>query len=153
MNRCMALFFCALLLHWSSPLIASKNAPTLYTKDNSFPFSTLKGKWVFINYWASWCHACIEEIAELNHFYEKNKENSVALFAVNYDGLSAKEQIVLAQQFGLTYPSLNKDPMHDLHLEDIQVLPVTFIFNPQGELYETLYGSQTATHLNTYLKN
>ena len=36
-------------------------------------FSSLKGKWVFINYWASWCQPCIDEIAELNRFYEKNK--------------------------------------------------------------------------------
>ena len=39
---------------------------------HSIPFDSLKGKWVVINYWASWCQPCVNEIKDLNRFY-KNK--------------------------------------------------------------------------------
>ena len=50
-------------------------------------FSSLKGKWVYINYWANWCQPCLEEIAAFNQFYDKYKNKNIAVFGVNYDGL------------------------------------------------------------------
>ena len=110
-------------------------------------FSDLQGKWVLINYWASWCQPCIDEIAELNQFYEINKKNSVALFAVNYDALPVDMQQQLIEQFNIRYPSLQRDPGRDLQLGQIRGVPVTFVFNPEGELSDTLYGGQTAESL------
>ena len=113
-------------------------------------FSDLKGKWVLINYWASWCQSCIAEIPVLNNFYEKNK-NNVALFAVNYDAQSVDIQQKLIKQFDMHYPSLIKDPSTALQLGDIRGVPVTFVFNPQGKLIDTLYGGQTINSLKKAL--
>lgn len=107
--------------------------------------SSLRGKWVLINYWASWCQTCIDEIPELNRFYADNK--NIALFAVNYDALSLHMQQQLITQFNIRYPSLQQDPAKILKLGDIRGVPVTFIFNPQGELTNTLYGGQTSESL------
>lgn len=115
----------------------------LQSMDNQeIPMSSLIGKWVFINYWASWCHPCVEEIPELNRFYEENKQN-IAIFAVNYDALPLTEQLQLIKQVGIKYPSLKEDPAETLQLGEIRGVPVTFVFNPQGKLVKTLYGSQT----------
>lgn len=119
-------------------------------KDNqgkSTPFSALKGKWVFINYWASWCPSCLDEIPEFNRFYEHHKNDNIALFAVNFDGLSIAEQKSLIKRFNIRYPSLVRDPSNDLSLGDIRGIPVTFVFNPKGQLVTTLYGGQTARTL------
>jgi thiol-disulfide isomerase/thioredoxin len=115
------------------------------------PFATLQGKWVFINYWASWCQSCIDEIPELNNFYNKNKHNDVAVFAVNYDALPTVTQKQLIRQFGIKYPSLKKDPAFVLKLGHIRAVPVTFVFNPKGELTDTLYGGQTMASLKEVL--
>jgi thiol-disulfide isomerase/thioredoxin len=120
-------------------------------KDNSgqsTPFSQFKGKWVFINYWASWCPSCLDEIPEFNRFYELHKKKPIALFAVNFDGLSLREQNSLIKRFNIHYPSLVQDPADDLKLGDIRGIPVTFVFNPKGDLVKTLYGGQTAASLN-----
>ncbi|MFC3908352.1 TlpA family protein disulfide reductase [Legionella dresdenensis] len=109
-------------------------------------FSALKGKWVLINYWASWCHPCIDEIAELNRFYQTHKDN-VALFAVNFDALPLAEQKDLARKYELTYPALAEDPGSALNLGDIRGVPVTFVFDPEGNYRETLYGGQTEASL------
>lgn len=106
----------------------------------------LKGKWVLINYWASWCQPCLTEIHELNHFYQLNKDK-VHLFAVNFEALSVAEQAHLARTLKINYPSLAEDPRELLGLGDLRGVPATFIFNPQGQFIKALYGSQTIKSL------
>ena len=133
-----------------SLITCSFNYAEVLLKDNqgkNTPFSALKGKWVFINYWASWCPSCLDEIPEFNRFYEHYKNDAIALFAVNFDGLSIAEQNSLIKRFNIRYPSLVHDPSNDLSLGDIRGIPVTFVFNPQGKLVHTLYGGQTAQTL------
>ena len=113
---------------------------------NDIELSTLQGKWVFINYWASWCQPCIDEILELNKFYKYHR-NDIALFAVNYENLSPAALNQLKLQFNINYPILKKDPATILGLGDIEAVPLTFVLNPQGKLSTTLYGAQTASSL------
>jgi thiol-disulfide isomerase/thioredoxin len=111
-------------------------------------FSQLKGKWVFINYWAEWCHNCLAEIPEFNRFYSSHQSDSVALFAVNYDALPVEEQNQLIKRYSIQYPSLAQDPSQELKLGDIPGVPITFVFNPEGKLVNKLYGPQTLKQLN-----
>jgi thiol-disulfide isomerase/thioredoxin len=115
---------------------------------NDISFSSLKGKWVLINYWAGWCKTCIDEIPEFNRFYRKHAKDKVALFAVNYDALPSQKQNSLIRKLNIQYPSLRADPAFALGLGDIVGVPVTFIFNPQGELVNTLYGGQDVSALD-----
>jgi len=115
------------------------------------PFSSLKGKWVYINYWANWCQPCLDEIAVFNQFYETYKSKNVAVFGVNYDGLPMNEQLALIKQSDMHYPSLISNPAESLALGDIRAVPVTFIFNPEGKLHEVRYGKQTLESLSNVL--
>lgn len=116
-------------------------------KGQEISFNSLKGKWVIINYWASWCQPCIDEINELNQFY-KSKKDKIALFAVNYDMLPLAKQKVLIAKYKIRYPSLQLDPGPQLRLGDIRGVPATFVFNPNGKLSDVLYGGQTIKSLN-----
>ncbi|MGC1183518.1 TlpA disulfide reductase family protein [Legionella sp.] len=116
-------------------------------QEHTIPFSSLKGRWILINYWAMWCKTCIAEIPEFNRFYHKHENEAVALFAVNYDGLPLFKQNNLIQKLNIQYPSLSSDPALALGLGDIVGVPVTFIFNPKGELVNTLYGGQNLSSL------
>jgi thiol-disulfide isomerase/thioredoxin len=123
------------------------------TEGTSTSFSALKGKWVLINYWASWCETCVEEIPELNRFFASHKNDPVVLFAVNYDGLPLFELKKLIRHFNIRYPNLINDPASALQLEDISGVPVTFVFNPKGQLVNTLYGGQTVRSLNRAMQS
>lgn len=116
------------------------------------PFDSLKGKWVLINYWASWCQTCLDEIAELNHFHNGTKDK-VALFAVNYDTLPLPSQIALIRKYKIGYPSLQYDPGPQLRLGNIRGVPATFVFNPEGKFSGILYGGQTSNSLKQMLLN
>lgn len=144
------LFF-TVIVYWLWIAYASAGTMLHDMTGQKISFFDLQGKWVLINYWASWCQPCIDEIPELNNFYEKNKENNVALFAVNYDALPLRMQQQLIKQFDIHYPSLKRDPANALQLGDIRGVPVTFVFNPQGQLSNTLYGGQTVESLKEVL--
>lgn len=145
-------FIIAITLITLSPLSQAE----VLLKDSSghhTSFSNLKGKWVLINYWAGWCQTCIEEIPELNRFYHSHKNDPVALYAVNYDALPNAEQKALIKRLNIRYPSLLQDPGEQLKLGDIRGVPVTFVFNPQGNLVKTLYGGQNMASLNKVIAN
>ena len=106
----------------------------------------LKDHWVIINYWASWCKPCVEEISAFNRL--KQQHPDYYIFAVNYDTQQLSKQKRLAQRFHLKYPSLKPSVATVLHLDPINVVPTTLIFNPQGKLHSTLYGGQTIENIN-----
>lgn len=131
--------------------IASADAILTNIHGETFSFSSLKGKWVMINYWASWCQPCVDEIQELNQFYRANK-SKVALYAVNFDALPVENQIELIEELGIRYPSLMENPAAQLGLEHVRGVPATFVFDPNGKLHDTLYGAQTLDTLNKAIK-
>jgi thiol-disulfide isomerase/thioredoxin len=125
-------------------LQASPSLTLLNGKD--IPFSALKGRWIMINYWASWCGPCLDEIKEFNRLlHEYPKE--VAIFAVNYDMVGQEEQRALSVQYDLHYPSLAGNPARSLRLGPIRGVPVTYVFNPEGKLIDTLHGGQSYENL------
>lgn len=119
--------------------------------EEHIPFESLRGKWVFLNYWADWCQPCIEEISELNRFY-KHQKDKVAVFGINYDEPPVAQQLALIKKYRIHYPNLQTDPAADLFLEDIRGVPVTFVFDPQGKLNKVLYGGQTVSSLTKLMK-
>jgi thiol-disulfide isomerase/thioredoxin len=144
------LFFLAIIL--SAPIVSASASPVVLTDIHGVktPFSALRGQWVFINYWASWCQPCLEEISELNQFYQQ-KNQHIAMYAVNFDALPISQQLGLINKYHIRYPSLAKDPGPELGLGDIRGVPVTFVFDPQGNLADTLWGGQTQASLTKVL--
>ena len=84
-------------------------APNFTLQDlsgNTVRLSDLKGKAVYINFWASWCPPCKDEIPELEKFYRKNKDK-VVMLAINItykDTLNDIQKIL--QENNITYPIL-----------------------------------------------
>ena len=88
-----------------------------------------KGKTVFINFWATWCKPCIQEMPTINSAQSMFKDNDVVfLFASN-------EEIDRINEFSAKHPYeflyVNLENMEDLK---IQALPTTFIFDSDGKL-------------------
>lgn len=122
------------------------NTPTT----NPQGFQQYQGQWLVINYWASWCKPCIEEIPELNHFAQQAINTKV--FAVNFDGIKGPELKQQTDKIGISFIVLEDDPASLLQHPVPTVLPTTYIYNPQGQLHKTLLGPQTITSLNAALQ-
>lgn len=108
--------------------------------------SDYKGKWVVLNYWASWCKPCMVELPELNQLYKKYN-NQVMVLAINFDSLPDVEINNFAQSLQLDFPLLSQFPKEKWGIAEIPTLPVTFLISPEGKLTATLYGPQTQASL------
>jgi thiol-disulfide isomerase/thioredoxin len=95
----------------------------------SINLNQYKGKTIFINFWATWCKPCLQEMPSIQHAQELLKnENIIYLFASD----EAVEQI---EKFKTNHPY----PFHYVKAENIEALnimalPTTYIFNPEGKL-------------------
>ncbi len=110
--------------------------------------SDYRGKWIVINYWASWCKPCYKEIPELNAFYQANKAQKVVMFGVNYDRVKQAKVLALASSMGMIFPNLAGNPIKQFGVASIKGLPATYIISPEGKLVKTLFGPQTQAQLN-----
>lgn len=111
----------------------------------------LEGQWLVINYWAQWCAPCRTEIPELNALEKQLKAQSVQVFGVNFDGLQDEKLSQASQDMGISFTVLAQDPAERYQLPRAEVLPVTYIVDPQGRMRERLLGEQTAAGLTARL--
>ncbi len=114
--------------------------------DKTITRDQLKGKWVIITYWADWCDNCRAEIPQLNKFYLKHK--NVILLGVNFDNLPLAQLNDDIMRNNILYPVFKSNPADSLKLGTVDVLPTTFVINPQGKIVYKLIGSQSAEALD-----
>jgi peroxiredoxin len=122
--------------------------PLFYdTNGNAVKFSTLKGKWVVLNYWAAWCNICVQEIPELNHFYQNIKDKNIVFYGIDYDELSLDNLKSSIASVSIKYPVLTSDPGPTWNLDSVDVVPTTFILNPEGRVVKVITGPNTERSL------
>lgn len=111
----------------------------------------LEGRWLVINYWAEWCGPCRKEVPELNRLADELQARPVRVLGVNFDALQGEELGQAVAALGIRYTNLAHDPGPRLGLAPSQVLPVTWLVDPQGRVREQLNGEQTAQGLKARL--
>lgn len=111
----------------------------------------LEGQWLVINYWAQWCAPCRTEIPQLNALETQLKEQAVQVLGVNFDALQGEKLRQAAEDMRITFTVLAQDPAERYQLPRAEVLPVTYIVDPQGRMRERLLGEQTAAGLTARL--
>jgi thiol-disulfide isomerase/thioredoxin len=142
-KQSLILFTLAATLVLSS---CAKKIDFVDTAGNSGQFSDYHGQWLIINYWATWCKPCIEEIPELNTF-AKQQMNNAKLFAVDFDNAQGDDLIASSQKMGIEFSVLTADPSVLLGFDRPSALPTTVVFNPEGTLHKILLGPQTEQSL------
>lgn len=105
----------------------------------SWTLSELKGQVVFINFWATWCSPCREEMPSMQNLYSKLPKDKFKMLAiVNRDNPSLADSF--AEKLGITMPILDDQPNNIGRRFGITGLPETFIIDKQGVIREKYIG-------------
>ena len=113
---------------------------------NGYSLSSWHGKYVFVNYWATWCAPCIKEIPELNKLNKEHADDLIIL-GVDFDQVEGEELKKEIAKMNITFPVFAIEPSKLLGVKIPQVLPTTYVFDREGKLKATLVGPQTEASL------
>lgn len=117
----------------------------------SHKFSDYKGKWVVVNYWATYCGPCITELPALNSVAKRFKDKLVVLGMEAGETPAAELKEFVAQK-KITYPVIPTQDSTMFALGLLYGVPTTFVVNPEGEIAGTHMGAVTASVLQNYLR-
>lgn len=113
--------------------------------------SDYKGKWVLVNYWATWCPPCLEEVPDLVMLYDQRKDKDLVVLGVALQYKTRQEVADFVDDMLMSYPIILGDKTVTDQIGPDEVLPTTFIYNPRGELVETRRGLITRQYIESLL--
>ena len=97
--------------------------------NNPIDLSKYKGKTIFINFWATWCKPCIQELPFIQKAMDKVKNEEVVFLFASNEAVDEIESFKKNHSYDFHYVRLE-----NLEELNIMTLPTTYIFNPDGEL-------------------
>lgn len=148
--------FTILLLIFSFQPLYGANAPLndLDLKDldgKLHKLSDYRGKWIVVNYWATWCPPCRHEIPDLVDFHNRHKGSDAVVLGVNHEYATIQELKNFKKKYKMSYPVLQGTPRTPSIDRQIRGLPTTYLVNPEGQIVAVQSGPISADMLESYI--
>ncbi len=160
MQRLNTLFFptrpiSIVLLVWvlAMPAVASDfRLPDMDGREHSL--SDYLGRWVVVNYWATWCPPCLEELPELEVFHS-NAGGKAVVLGVNMEEIEMSRLRAFVDEQFLSFPILiaTGAPRRDQLIGPIEGLPTSYLVSPDGEIVARQVGQVTAAAIDAFIQD
>jgi len=126
-----------------NPIKGDIRAPDFSLKDlngNKVGIKQFKGKIIFLNFWATWCNPCKEEMPGLEVLHQQFKEKNFVLLAVSvdYEGIKPIQEFINKHQY--TFPVLLDPKCEVLDLFEVKEIPTAFLVDKKGRMIAKAIG-------------
>ncbi len=106
----------------------------------SIKLADYRGKVVFLNFWATWCPPCKEEMPAVERLYQRYKDLGLVVLAVSVDAEGAEAVSPFMKEYKFTFP-VGLDPKMSLAAEyAVRGLPSSFFVDKDGNLAAMVIG-------------
>ncbi|MEO1946751.1 MAG: TlpA disulfide reductase family protein [Methylophilaceae bacterium] len=128
------------------------NATFTTLKGDTFTMTSLQGKVVLINFWATGCKSCVAEMPELIQTYEQYQDKGFEIVAVAMPYDPPAQVVAFSEQKHLPFPV-----MHDGYgaitrqFGSVNVTPTTYLYNKDGKRIQRVVGTLDFKKLHTLL--
>jgi cytochrome c biogenesis protein CcmG/thiol:disulfide interchange protein DsbE len=109
-------------------------------EDGDLQLSSLRGKAVVLNVWASWCIPCKDEAPYLEQVWQDNRDRDVVVVGLDAKDFRADAR-KFAKRFGLTFPLVYDGPGNTLDDFGVTGFPETFVIDREGRVVEAFAGA------------
>ena len=147
------------IVDWAKPLMPwYESVPELSfsltdTKGVIFTEKNTRGKYLVINFWATWCTPCLKEIPAFVKFYEENSDH-VEILGLDFEPVDLEIINDYVGRFSINYPIVLYNEDNDSEYSnfgEIIGMPTTQIYSPKGELLHTFMGEITIDDLSEFI--
>jgi thiol-disulfide isomerase/thioredoxin len=149
----MRRYLSALLLLLTLPLLAQAvDMPLTAVNGGKINLDRYQGKWLVVNYWATWCPPCIVEMPELQSFHDENVDNNAMVVGINAENISRQRLTTFLDDYFITYPNFVAGPTQQSELGLIPGLPTTFLVTPEGKVVARQVGPVTREMIEQFIQ-
>ena len=135
------------LVAWRAPSDAARiDAPApefalADLEDRQVALSELRGRVVFVNFWATWCGPCRDEAPALERLYASLRHQGFELLGVSIDAEGDRDAILeFQEEFGLSFPILVDPSKEAYRAYGATGVPESFLIDANGRLVERFIG-------------
>ena len=111
-----------------------------------------QGRWLVVNYWATWCPPCIAEMPELQSFHDEHLDKGAMVIGINAENISKQQLMTFLDDYFITYPNFVAGPTQQSELGLIPGLPTTFMVSPKGEVVARQVGPVTREMIEQFIE-
>lgn len=137
-----------------SLLMATQAASAFTLTDSTGKTHTLdsyKGKWVVVNFWATWCPPCLDEIPDLVALHKKYKDSRLEVIGIAMDYQSTQQVLDFADSMFVNYPIVFGTSKIAGQFGPLHGLPTTYLYNPEGKRVAYQVGGITQEAIERYI--
>jgi peroxiredoxin len=147
MNRTRKFVLGALFTVFAATSLASsdivgQSAPDFALKSSTgenLRLSEYRGDVVMINFWATWCGPCRQEMPLLDDLYAKYQRVGFTLLGVNIDD-DSRRAMKMIEDLGVSFPVLFDETKSVSKLYEVEAMPVTVLVDKQGVVRHVHHG-------------
>ena len=135
------------------PLAATAvDMPLTAVNGSKVNLNQYQGRWLVVNYWATWCPPCIVEMPELQSFHDEHVDQGAMVIGINAENISKQQLLTFLDDYFITYPNFVAGPTQQSELGLIPGLPTTFMVSPEGEVVARQVGPVTREMIEQFIE-